>query len=85
MKKGLMVGEGSGAAPELKGLVERGKAAEALGFDTAWIANIALDGMTAAAVLGASTSRIEIGTAVMPAYTRHPVAMAQKATPTQLA
>ena len=85
MRMGIMVGEGSGAAPELEGLVERGQAAEELGFDSAWIANIALDGMTAAAVLGANTSRIEIGTAVMPTYTRHPVAMGQQAASTQLA
>lgn len=85
MRIGMMVGEGSGAAPELAGLVERGQAAEAAGLDSAWIANIALDGMTAAAVLGASTSKIEIGTAVMPTYTRHPAAMVQQAASTQLA
>ena len=28
----MMVGEGSGAAPELNGLIERGKAAEAAGL-----------------------------------------------------
>lgn len=85
MRIGMMVGEGSGAAPELAGLVERGQAAEAAGLDSAWIANIALDGMTAATVLGASTSKIEIGTAVMPTYTRHPAAMVQQAASTQLA
>ena len=85
MKVGLMVGEGSGAAPELKGLVERGQMAEHFGFDTAWIANITLDGMTAAAALGGATSQIEIGTAVVPTFTRHPVAMAQQSASTQMA
>lgn len=85
MRIGMMVGEGSGAAPELAGLVERGRVVEAAGLDSAWIANIALDGMTAATVLGASTSKIEIGTAVMPTYTRHPAAMVQQAASTQLA
>ena len=85
MKVGLMVGEGSGAAPELKGLVERGQMAEHFGFDTAWIANIALDGMTAAAALGGATSQIEIGTTVVPTFTRHPVAMAQQSASTQMA
>lgn len=85
MRIGMMVGEGSGAAPELNGLVERGRAAEAAGMNTAWIANIALDGMTAATTLGGATDRIEIGTAVMPTFTRHPVAMAQQAASTQLA
>ena len=85
MRVGLMVGEGSGAAPELQGLIERGRLAERSGLDTAWIANIALDAMTASAALGAMTSRIEIGTAVVPTFTRHPVAMAQQATSTQMA
>ena len=85
MKVGLMVGEGSGAAPELQGLIERGQSAERLGLDTAWIANIALDAMTASAALGGATSRLEIGTAVVPTFTRHPVAMAQQAASTQMA
>ena len=85
MKVGLMVGEGSGAAPELKGLVERGQMAEHFGLGTAWIANIALDGMTAAAALGGATSQIEIGTAVVPTFTQHPVAMAQQSASTQMA
>lgn len=80
-----MVGEGSGAAPEIKGLMERGQMVERLGLDTAWIANIGLDAMTASAVLGAATKNIEIGTAVVPTFTRHPQAMAQQAASTQLA
>lgn len=79
------MGEGSGAAPELKGLIERGQAAEEIGLDSAWIANIHLDGMTAAAALGINTKRIEIGTAVMPTFTRHPAAMVQQTMSTQLA
>ena len=85
MKVGLMVCEGSGAEPELGGLIERGRLAEKLGLDTAWIANIALDAMTASSVLGGVTSRIEIGTAVVPTFTRHPLAMAQQAASTQMA
>lgn len=85
MKVGLMVGEGSGAAPELKGLIERGQMAEKLGLDTAWIANIGLDAMTASAALGGVTEKIEIGTAVVPIPTRHPVALVQQAASTQLA
>jgi F420-dependent oxidoreductase-like protein len=85
MRLGFMVGEGSGAGPDLTALVARGQAVEAAGLDTAWIANIALDAMTASAVLGQATSRIEIGTAVVPTYPRHPYAMAQQAVSTQLA
>ncbi len=85
MRMGLMVGEGTGATPDLAALLERGVAAEAAGLDTAWIANIELDAMTAAAVLGNVTERIEIGTAVVPIYTRHPVAMIMQAASTQQA
>ena len=83
MRIGMMVGEGSGAAPEVGGVIERGRAAEDAGLDTAWIANIALDAMTASTALGLNTTTIEIGTAVMPTYTRHPMAMAQQTASTQ--
>lgn len=83
MRIGMMVGEGSGAAPELKSLIARGQAAEQAGLHSAWIANIALDAMTASAALGGATEQIEIGTAVMPTFTRHPAAMAQQAASTQ--
>ncbi len=83
MRIGMMVGEGSGAAPEVGGVIERGRAAEDAGLDTAWIANIALDAMTASTALGLNTTTIEIGTAVMPTFTRHPMAMAQQTASTQ--
>lgn len=79
----MMVGEGSGAAPEVAGVIERGRAAEAAGLHSAWIANIGLDGITASAALGLKTQSIEIGTAVVPTFTRHPVAMAQQSASTQ--
>ena len=85
MRIGMMVGEGSGAAPNLEALVSLGQAAEVAGLDTAWIANIGLDALTAAAVLGHATERMEIGTAVVPIYTRHPVAMIQQTASTQQA
>ena len=85
MKYGVMVGEGSGAAPDLNALVERSRLAERVGLDTAWIGNIALDAVTAAAVAGSATQRIEIGTSVTPIPTRHPAAMLQQAETAQMA
>jgi 5,10-methylenetetrahydromethanopterin reductase len=85
MKVGIMVGEGSGAEPELCGLLERGRLAELHGLDTAWIADIGLDAITLAAILGTATNRIEIGTAAVPIFTRHPVAMIKQANTAQLA
>ena len=37
------------------------------------------DALTAIALMGRATTRIELGTAVMPIQTRHPIAMAQQA------
>src|SRR5687767_2470050 len=63
------------------------KWAEDNGFSTGWVPHIpwSLDGLTALALCGEVTSRIELGTAVMPTYPRHPLAMAQQALSTQAA
>ncbi len=71
----------------LAGLLEDGKAAEAQGFSSFWFPQVPgyLDAMTAVALLGQVTDRIEIGTAVVPIQTRHPLIMAQQALTTQVA
>lgn len=79
MRIGIMVGEGTGEPPDVAGIVERGRRAEALGLDTAWIAQIQVNAPTAAAALGAVTDRIEIGTAVVPAPMIHPFALSNQA------
>jgi F420-dependent oxidoreductase-like protein len=51
-----------------------------------WTANIfGVDAMTLAALAGRETSRIEIGTAVVPTFSRHPFYCAQQALTTQAA
>jgi 5,10-methylenetetrahydromethanopterin reductase len=56
------------------------------GFASAWVANIfGLDALTALAVAGQGISGIEVGTAVVPTYPRHPAVMAQQALTTALA
>jgi 5,10-methylenetetrahydromethanopterin reductase len=54
---------------------------EQLGFDSAWMPGIpnGPDILTLLAIAGRSTERIEIGTAIVPTYPRHPVAMAAQA------
>jgi F420-dependent oxidoreductase-like protein len=71
----------------LAGLIADGRAAEDAGFDSFWIPQVPgyLDAMTAIALVGLNTERIEIGSAVIPVQTRHPIAMAQQALTTQLA
>ncbi|MGE2723677.1 TIGR03564 family F420-dependent LLM class oxidoreductase [Mycolicibacterium pulveris] len=89
MRIGLMIGSDKerSRADRLSGLLDDGKAAESDGFASFWIPQVPgyLDALTAVALLGAVTERIEIGTAVVPIQTRHPLIMAQQALTTQVA
>jgi 5,10-methylenetetrahydromethanopterin reductase len=56
------------------------------GFASAWMANIfGLDALTALAVAGSQAPGIEVGTAVVPTYPRHPAVLAQQAMTAALA
>lgn len=67
-------------------LVERSRLAETFGLSSVWFNNIfGHDAMTAVALAAHATTRIELGTAVVPTYPRHPDAMAQQAASTQAA
>ncbi len=60
--------------------------AERDGFDSYWMSHIfSSDALTVLALAGARTSRIELGTSVVPIYGRHPFALAQQALTTQAA
>lgn len=86
MKLGLMVGASDGPQATLEGLVAFAQRVEAAGFDRLSLAHIfGLDAMTALAIAGQKTERIELGTAVVPTFPRHPVAMAQQALTVQAA
>lgn len=89
MRLGVMVGSDRERprADRLDGLLEDGMAAEAAGFASFWFPQVPgyLDAMTAVALLGRVTDRLEIGTAVVPIQTRHPLIMAQQVLTTQLA
>lgn len=79
MEIGVMMGAG-GEGQTLDGLIEAARGVEAAGLDSVWMANIfSFDAINALSVIGAATSRIRLGTAVVPSYPRHPVAMAQQA------
>jgi F420-dependent oxidoreductase-like protein len=76
----------TGGDTGLDALVAKARDLEARGFDSMWLANIfGLDAVTTAAVVGRETDRIELGTAVVPTYPRHPTALAQQALTTQAA
>lgn len=93
MRIGAMAAEGTGdppvpgmsGPPGLDDIVENAQRFEALGLDTAWIANIEIDAVTASAVVGTATNRIEIATGVTPTPMRHPFALAQQAATAQAA
>ncbi len=78
MKIGIGIGvTGSEGLPEVIRQIQR---AEENGFDAAWLPNIfGLDAVTTLALAGRETSRIELGTFVVPTYPRHPMALAQQA------
>jgi 5,10-methylenetetrahydromethanopterin reductase len=81
---GASVADPGGAS--LDALLGQIRAAEQAGFQSVWLANLfGMDSMTLAALAGAQSSRIEIGTAVVPTHSRHPLYMAQQALTTQAA
>jgi F420-dependent oxidoreductase-like protein len=79
LRLGLFIGA-SGAPWDIFGQVNEVVRAEKDGYDSFWFAQVAgLDALTVIALAGPATERIEIGTAVVPTYTRHPNVMAQQA------
>ncbi|MGK2949607.1 MAG: TIGR03564 family F420-dependent LLM class oxidoreductase [Acidimicrobiales bacterium] len=63
---------------------EHAAEAEEHGFATYWVAQLAVpDALTALGVIGGRTSSIELGTAVISTWTRHPLMLAGQALTTQ--
>src|SRR5438445_3418256 len=86
MRIGLMVGPERGRyATKVERMQADVRWAEEAGLSTVWIPQIPdeFDALTAVALCGADSSRIEIGTAVVPVQPRHPIALAQQALSTQ--
>jgi F420-dependent oxidoreductase-like protein len=82
MRIGVMIGPERGRyATKVERLRADAKWAEEAGLASLWVPQIPddFDALTAAAVVGTATTRIEIGTAVVPVQPRHPVALAQQA------
>jgi F420-dependent oxidoreductase-like protein len=79
MRLGLVVPEPSG--PDVLGsLCGQVEQAAADGFASVWANHVfGMDALTALAVAGSRVPGIELGTAVVPSYPRHPVALAQQA------
>lgn len=80
MRIGLMAGAGDDQDASLEGVIKFARRADSAGFHSLWMANIfGLDAISTLTLLGRETSNIELGTAVVPSYPRHPAAIAQQA------
>ena len=94
MRSGMMLGRehlsvsqpGESRRPDLDALVREAQALEARGFASVWLVQIfGLDALATLTVIGRETQRVEIGTAVVPTFPRHPYVMAQQALTAQVA
>jgi F420-dependent oxidoreductase-like protein len=86
MRYGVMVGPERGRyGTKVARLLADAAWAEEAGMDSIWVPQVPddFDALTAVAVIGANTTRLEIGTAVVPVQPRHPVALAQQVLSTQ--
>ena len=76
MKIGLGIMSGSSASQ----VVSETQRAKSAGFSSVWFSNIfGFDALTACCLAGVSVPDVDIGTFVVPIYTRHPLTMAQQA------
>jgi len=84
---GIMVGPERGRyATKVERMLADAAWADEAGFATVWVPQIPdeFDAMTAVAAMAMRTGRIELGTAVVPIQTRHPVALVQQALSTRM-
>jgi 5,10-methylenetetrahydromethanopterin reductase len=85
MRIGTSIAEPSGPEALIK-LGDQLRAAADDGFASAWMSNIfGLEALISLAVAGSQVPGIELGTAVIPTYPRHPAVLAQQALTADLA
>ncbi len=87
MRIGMFISGTSIHGSTLDEVIDTARWADAAGLDTGWVPHIpwSLDALTAVALAGRETSRIELGTAVVPTWSHHPYGMAQHALTAQAA
>lgn len=82
MRLGVMIGAERGdMARKVSKLVSDIQWAESAGLDSAWMPQVPndFDCLTMVALMAANTTRIELGTAVVPLQAQHPIALARQA------
>ncbi|WP_343575371.1 LLM class F420-dependent oxidoreductase [Mycobacterium sp.] len=88
MRLGVMIGADRGdSARKVSRMLADIEWAESAGMDTAWIPQVPndFDALLAVALMGTRTTRIELGTAVVPLQALHPIALARQALSTHAA
>jgi F420-dependent oxidoreductase-like protein len=88
MRIGLFPGSVPGQSKTMEEVIEQVVKAENDGFDAFWTPHLSgrgFDALTMLALAGVQTGRIELGTAVVPTYPRHPTALMQQAMTVQVA
>jgi F420-dependent oxidoreductase-like protein len=84
MRYGVSVSIATTAAP--RDTVTRVEQLEQVGLDAVWMGQLfGVDTLTVFALAGQTTSRISMGTAVIPTYSRHPLVLASQALTAQAA
>jgi F420-dependent oxidoreductase-like protein len=85
MRIGIFLADGGGPDP-IADMVTRARRAAQDGFPSVWIPHIfGPDALISLAIMGREVPGIEVGSAVIPTYPRHPLLMAQQALTTQVA
>ena len=81
MRIGVFISETWGAPSTVAQVQQRAAEAEGLGFASAWTPYLpwSVDALAAIQAAGSVTDRIELGTAVVPTYLFHPLALARTA------
>lgn len=81
MRIGVFIVETSEEQTSVDELRANARWADDAGLATGWLPHIpwSLDALTAATVAASAASRLELATAVVPTYPRHPLALAQQA------
>ena len=82
MRIGVMIGPERGdSARKAARMMADVEWAESAGLDTAWVPQVPtdFDALIAVALMGVRTTRIELGTAVVPLAAQHPIALARQA------
>ena len=86
MKIGIGIGGYGGRSGSVSFVIDEAAAARQLGLDAVWMAQVFNhDVLSVLACVGAAVPDIELGTAVVPIYSRHPVTLAQQALTVQSA